>query len=97
MDHFRYLCFMFVSYTVLSVPCSLVVTCWEQADLLALLYVVFSCVFVTFPCGVLGQVRYLIVSIPDLILTQKVSMIRKYHNHTLQIYPRHREEEPQKS
>ena len=29
---------------VLSVPCSLVVTCWEKADLLALLYVMFSCV-----------------------------------------------------
>ena len=26
----------------------------------------FSCVFVTFPYGVLGQVWYLIVSIPDL-------------------------------
>ena len=26
------------------------------------------CVFVTFPCGVLGQVWYLIVSIPDLCL-----------------------------
>ena len=26
----------------------------------------FYCVFVTFPCGILGQVWYLIVSIPDL-------------------------------
>ena len=33
---------------------------------LALLYVMFRCVFVTFPCGVLGQVWHLIVSIPDL-------------------------------
>ena len=32
------------------------------------LYVKFSCVFVTFLCGVLGQVRYLIVYIPDLCL-----------------------------
>ena len=31
-----------------------------------LLYVMFNCVFVTFPCGILGQVWYLIVSIPDL-------------------------------
>ena len=31
-----------------------------------LLFVMFNCVFVTFPCGILGQVRYLIVSIPDL-------------------------------
>ena len=29
---------------------------------------VFSCVFVTFPYGALGQVRYLIVSIPDLCI-----------------------------
>ena len=57
---------MFVCHTVLSVPCSLVVTCWEKTDLLALVYVMFSCVFATFPYGVLGQVWYLIVSIPDL-------------------------------
>ena len=29
---------------VLSVPCSIVVTCWEQSDLFALLRAVFSCV-----------------------------------------------------
>ena len=40
MDFF-YIC---VCRTVLSVPCSLVVTCWERADLLALLCVMFSCV-----------------------------------------------------
>ena len=45
-----------------SVHCCLVVTCWERDDLLALVY--FG--FVTFPCGTLGQVWYLIVSIPDL-------------------------------
>ena len=31
-----------------------------------LLFVMFNCVFVTFPCGILGQLWYLIVSIPDL-------------------------------
>ena len=31
-----------------------------------LLFVMFNCVFVTFPCGILGQVWYLIVSIPNL-------------------------------
>ena len=30
------------------------------------LFVMFNCVFVTFPCGILGQVWYLIVLIPDL-------------------------------
>ena len=39
------------------------VNCWERDNLLALLYVMFSCVFVTFPCGALGQMRYLIVLI----------------------------------
>ena len=52
----------------MSVHCSCVVTSWERASLLALLYVIYSCVFVTFPCGVLGQVWDLIVSIPDLLL-----------------------------
>ena len=31
-----------------------------------LLFVMFNCVFVTVPCGILGQVWYLIVSISDL-------------------------------
>ena len=31
-----------------------------------LVFVMFDFVFVTFPCGILGQVWYLIVSIPDL-------------------------------
>ena len=29
-------------------------------------FVMLNSVFVTFPCGILGQVSYLIVSIPDL-------------------------------
>ena len=55
---------------VLSVPCSLVITCWEWADFLALLLlcVVLSCVFVTYLYGVPGQEKDLIVSIPDLYL-----------------------------
>ena len=66
-----FILFMFhvcLYYTVESVPCSLVITCWERADLLALLCVMFPCVFVTFPYGVLGQVWCLIVSIPDMCL-----------------------------
>ena len=31
-----------------------------------LLFVMFNCVFVTFPCGILGQVWYFIVSFPEL-------------------------------
>ena len=55
-------------YAVLYVLCSLMITCWERADLLALLCVVFSCVFVTFHDGVPGQLWYSILSIPDLCL-----------------------------
>ena len=41
------------------------VTCWERADLLALVGDAY-CICVTFQCGILGQVWYLIVSFPDL-------------------------------
>ena len=69
MDHFCYLCFGFVMLSCLFFAAlKLVVTCWERADVLALLYVMFYCVFGTFPRGVLGQVWCLIVSIPDLCL-----------------------------
>ena len=58
--------FMFCDcHAFASVHCCLVVTCWERADLLALVCDVY-CVFVIFSCGILGQVWYLIVSIPDL-------------------------------
>ena len=32
------------------------------------------CIFVTFPCGILGQVWYLIVSFPDLCLLSNFAM-----------------------
>ena len=56
-----------VSHAFASVHCCLVVTCWERTDILALVGDVY-CIFVTFPSGILGQVWYLIVSIPDLCL-----------------------------
>ena len=40
-------------YSFLSLPFSLIITCWEMAGLLALVCVVFSCVYVTFPYDVL--------------------------------------------
>ena len=47
-------------YTILSIPCNLAISCWERADLLALLCVMFPCalslshvVFGT-RCGSLG-------------------------------------------
>ena len=54
-----------VCHAFASAHCCLVVTCWERADLLALVCGVKLGVF-TFPFGILGQVWYLIVSIPYL-------------------------------
>ena len=47
-----------------SVYMCIVVTCWERADLLDLVCGVLLCVC-HFPISILGQVWYLIVSIPD--------------------------------
>ena len=58
-------CLVFAMSLCTSVNMCFVVTCWERADLLALVCGV-CCEFVTFPFGILGQVWYLIVSIPDL-------------------------------
>ena len=43
-----------VSHAFASVHCCLVVTCWKRADLMALVGDVY-CIFVTFPCDILGQ------------------------------------------
>ena len=66
MDPFLLFMFhVYLCYAVLSVPCSLLVTCLERADTLALKCAVFSCVFVIFSYDVPSQVWYLIVSIPE--------------------------------
>ena len=63
MDLFLYSCFVSV-----SLSCLLTASLWSPA-LFVLLYEMFSCCFfVIFPCDVLGQVWFLIVSIPDLCL-----------------------------
>ena len=64
VNHLCYLRLVFVMLSRLFIaalwsPAGKVLTSW-------LLFVMFKCVFVTFPCGILGQVWYLIVSIPDL-------------------------------
>ena len=62
VDH--YLCLVFV-----MLSCLFIAALWSPAvkGLTSwLLFVMFNCTFVTFPCGILGQVRYLIVLIPDL-------------------------------
>ena len=64
MDQLCYLCLVFFMFSRLFIaalwaPAGIGLTSW-------LLLLMFNCVFVTFPCGLLGQAWYLIVSIPDL-------------------------------
>ena len=61
MNHLCYLCRVFV---IASIHCCREVTRRERIALLALVCDVY-CDFVTFPFGILGQVWYLTVSIPD--------------------------------
>ena len=63
MDHLCYLCLVFVMCSLLFIA-----TLWspEEKGLTSwLLFVMFIVIFVTFPFGILGQVWYLFVSIPD--------------------------------
>ena len=64
MNHLCYLCLVFVMLSCLFIaalwsPAGKGLTSW-------LSFVMVNCVFVTFPYGILGQVCYLIVLIPDL-------------------------------
>ena len=54
-----------ICHAFASVYRCLVVTCCEGLTSW-LSFVMFNCLFVTFPCCILGQLQYLIVSIPDL-------------------------------
>ena len=53
-----------VCHAFASVHCCLVVTVGK--GLTSWLSFVLNCVFVTFPCGILDQVWFIFVSIPDL-------------------------------
>ena len=64
MDHLCYSCLVFVMLT-----CLFIAALWSPAGkglTSRLLFVMFNCVFVSFTCGILGQIYYLIVWIPDL-------------------------------
>ena len=67
-----------VSHAFASVLCCLVVTCLERADLLALVGGVYR-IFATFSCGVLGQVWYLIVSLPDICHFSYFHIFTQFH------------------
>ena len=68
-------CLVFAMSLCASVYMCFVVTRWERADLLALVCGVLLRIY-HFPIGILGQVWYLIVSIPDLC-TLTYSAIRR--------------------
>ena len=79
---FCYLCFVFVMFSCLFIaalwsPVGKGLTPW-------LSFVIFYCVFVTFPCGILGQVWYLIVSFlifaTFLTFYQRCSHLKHVHN-----------------
>ena len=59
MDHLCYLCLVFFMLSR-----HFIAALWSPAGKWLFL-VMFNCVSVTFPCGILGQVWYLFVSIPD--------------------------------
>ena len=64
MDHFCYLCFLFV-----MLSCLFIAALWPTAGKGLTFWPPFAksyCVFITFPCCILGQVWYSIVWIPDL-------------------------------
>ena len=63
MDHFCFLCFVFV-----MLSCLFIATLWPPAGkgLTSWLSFAMFIVFCHFPCGILGQVWYSIVSISDL-------------------------------
>ena len=62
-----------------SVDMCFVFTCWERADIFALVCGVLLWVCY-FPIGVQGQVWYLIVSIPDLCTLTYFLTIAMYHH-----------------
>ena len=79
MDQLCYLCFVFemrscLFIAALSSPAGKGLPSW-------LLFVMFNCVYDTFPCGILGQVWYLIVSIPD------ICRLSYFHSNPSQHYP----------
>ena len=64
MDHLGYLCLVFVMILRLFIA-----ALWSLAVIgltSCLSFVMFNCVFVTFPCCIIGQLWYMIASIPDL-------------------------------
>ena len=63
------LCYLHVCLVFVMLSHLFIAALWPPAGkglASSLSFVMFNCVFVTFPCGILGQVWYLIVLIPVL-------------------------------
>ena len=73
-----------VSHAFRSVHCCPVVTCWERADLLALVDD-FNVFCVTFPFDILGQVWYLIKLFADRCLHSYLKSLLVAHTTLLEI------------
>ena len=78
MDNLCYLC--------LGLPCFLICSLLPCGQLLGKV-VMFTCVFVTFTCGILSKVCYLIVLIPDFCCLSYFNQSIKYKAfvHTLRL------------
>ena len=63
MDHLNYLCLVFVMLLGMFIA-----ALWSPVGKGLTFWFLFvaNCDFVTFPCGIVGKLWYLIVSIPDL-------------------------------
>ena len=70
---------MFLCLVFLMLSRLLIAALWSPAEkglttwLLLVMFIVF---FVTYPCGILGQVWYLIVSLPDLCRLSYLSVVK---------------------
>ena len=85
MDHLCYICLVFVMLSILFIA-----TLWSPAGkglTSWLLFMMFIKCFVTFPCGILGQVWYSIVLFPDLavFLTLTPFILVDYPNTVAQL------------
>ena len=84
MDQLGYLCIVLAMLLRLFIA-----ALWSPAGkrmTFCTAFVMINYVFVTFPCGILGQVWYLIVSIPDLFqlsyfyVGSSLSTISRFHS-----------------
>ena len=82
MDNSCYFCHVFVMLLCASVYCCHAVTCWERADLLALVSddLLLVCYF---PIGILGKAWYLIVTFPDLFPLSFLTFAMCHHRQTI--------------